>query len=62
MEWLFYSPLQILTGGNKPTIYHWHTNGELKTKVPSTASTIYSLTINHLSGNEVDISGFGGKQ
>jgi hypothetical protein len=42
-----------LTGGNKPYIYHWQTNGELKTKVPSTATTLYSLTINHLPGHEV---------
>ncbi|XP_028395249.1 THO complex subunit 6 homolog isoform X2 [Dendronephthya gigantea] len=43
----------ILTGGTKPEIYHWQTNGDLKTKVPSTATTIYSLAINHLSGHKV---------
>ena len=47
--------VQILTGGNKPHIYHWQTNGELKTKVPSTATTLYSLTINHLPGHEVKV-------
>ena len=47
---------QILSGGTKPYIYQWYTNGELKTKVPSTASTLYSLTINHLPGHEVNIN------
>ena len=44
---------QILTAGSKANIYHWQTNGEIKTKVPSTPTTLYSLAFNHSPTNQV---------
>ncbi|XP_046855243.1 THO complex subunit 6 homolog [Xenia sp. Carnegie-2017] len=46
----------ILSAGQSPFIYNWQTNGDLKTKVPVSASTLYSININRSPGREMMVA------
>lgn len=39
----------IISGGSTPSIYHWNINGDLKTQVPCTSSSVFSVVINTAS-------------
>ncbi|KAF6034254.1 THOC6 [Bugula neritina] len=37
----------LITGGCGKLIYQWNINGECKTQVPVSASTVYNISVNH---------------
>ncbi|XP_022095855.1 THO complex subunit 6 homolog [Acanthaster planci] len=41
----------IISGGSTPFVYHWNINGVPKTKVPCTATSVFSLAINTENGS-----------
>ncbi|KXJ15083.1 THO complex subunit 6-like [Exaiptasia diaphana] len=42
---LFYEDT-ILSSGTESSIFHWQVNGELRSKVPCTASSVYAMRVN----------------
>lgn len=42
---------QILSAGSEPTVFHWQINGDLKSHVPCTPNSVFSIQVNDKSPN-----------
>ncbi|XP_072033983.1 THO complex subunit 6 homolog [Amphiura filiformis] len=49
----------IISGGNSASIDHWNINGDLKTRVPCTSSSVFSIVINTASQHNRVLSAAG---
>ena len=54
--------LQIISAGNEPFVHHWSVNGEERSKVPCSPTSVFSLRVNNTSENakvRLGITGLG---
>lgn len=42
-------PLQVLSAGSEPYVFHWSLNGELKAQIPCTPTYVYKVDVNTTS-------------
>ena len=46
---LLHIPLQVIAAGSEPFVRHWSVNGEQRSQVPCTPTSVYSIAINSKS-------------
>ncbi|XP_050408253.1 THO complex subunit 6 homolog [Patella vulgata] len=45
-NFVMYHEENVISGGMKPCVNHWYVNGDLKSQVPTTSSSIYNIAVN----------------
>ncbi|KAK2571718.1 Palmitoyltransferase ZDHHC4 [Acropora cervicornis] len=48
----------ILSAGSEPTVFHWQINGDLKSHVPCTPNSVFSIQVLVVGGSSADIDVF----
>jgi len=48
-----FSEGKVISASNDQHLSHWQLDGKLKVRVPTTAKTLYSVTVNHNTNNKI---------